>query len=88
MERAASNYREGEPVRFENVVKVVTPDLGFIVEIERSRAKVGGSQDFAPVALRATTIFRREDGAWKIMHRHADPITTNQPVESIIQKEA
>jgi hypothetical protein len=29
-----------------------------------------------------TTIFRREDDAWKIAHRHADPITTPRPIES------
>lgn len=84
--RAASNYRDGDPVDYEIIAKVVTPDLAFIVENERSRAKVGGSQDFAPIALRATIIFRKEDGVWKIVHRHADPIVSNQPVESIIQK--
>jgi hypothetical protein len=26
------------------------------------------------------------DGIWKVVHRHADPITTVQPAESIIQK--
>jgi len=86
VKRAALNYREGDPVVYENIVKVVTPDLAFIVENERSRAKVGGSQDFATIALRATVIFRKEDGVWKIVHRHADPIVSIQPVESIIEK--
>ena len=86
VKRAASNYRDGEPVVFENVVKVVTPDLAFIVENERGRARVSGSQDLVPIALRATTIFRKEDGIWKIVHRHADPIVSNQPVESLILK--
>ena len=86
MERAASLYREGDPPVFEMIVKVVTPDFAFIVENERGRAKVGGSQDFSMIALRATVIFRKEDGVWKIVHRHADPIVSNQPVESIIQK--
>jgi uncharacterized protein (TIGR02246 family) len=86
MERAASFLRDGQPTSFENTVKVVTPDLAFIVETERTNIKLGGRQDFAPVALRVTTIFRREDGVWKVVHRHADPIVSIQPLESIIQK--
>ena len=86
MERAASNYRDGEIVAFERVAKHVTPELAYIVEVERYRAKVGGGEELAPIALRVTSIFRREDGVWKIVHRHADPITTHQPAESVIQQ--
>jgi ketosteroid isomerase-like protein len=85
MERAASLYRDGEIIDFENVATYVTPELAYIVEVERYQAKVGGREDIAPVALRVTSIFRREDGVWKIVHRHADPITTAQPAESVIQ---
>jgi ketosteroid isomerase-like protein len=86
VERAASNYRDGEVVGFENVAKYVTPELAYIVEVERYKAKVGGGEELAPIALRVTSIFRREDGLWKIVHRHADPITTPQPAESVIQQ--
>jgi len=86
IERAASNYKDGEIVGFENVVKYVTPELAYIVEVERYKAKVGGGEELAPISLRVTSIFRREDGVWKIVHRHADPITTAQPAESVIQK--
>ena len=48
--------------------------------------KVGGAAEAAPVALRATTIFRREAGGWRIVHRHADPITAPRPAASIAQE--
>jgi len=85
MERAASLYRDGE-ITFENVAKYVTADLAYMVEVERIKAKLGGREDVAPVALRTTSILRPEDGTWKVVHRHADPITTAQPVESLLQK--
>jgi ketosteroid isomerase-like protein len=85
MERAASNFRDGE-VSFEIVAKYVTPELAYIVEMERAKAKVGGREDIAPIALRVTMIFRPEEGTWKVVHRHADPITTPQPAESVVQE--
>jgi uncharacterized protein (TIGR02246 family) len=84
--RAASNYRDGRAVEFASFAKCVTADLAYILEIERFEAKVGGSDEVTPVALRVTSIFRREDGTWKIVHRHADPITTLRPAETVIQR--
>jgi ketosteroid isomerase-like protein len=85
MERAASNYADGKATSFEGLAKYVTPNLAYIVEVERFKARVGGKEGFASGALRVTSILRREDGTWKIVHRHADPITTPRPAESVIQ---
>ena len=63
----------------------VTPELAYVVEVEQLQAKVYGGEDITPYALRVTMIFRPEDGTWKVVHRHADPITTAQPDESVIQ---
>jgi ketosteroid isomerase-like protein len=86
IERAASNFRDGEMVASEEVAKYVTPELAYTVWLEPQKAKVGGRQDITPFTLRVTMVFRPEDGEWKIVHRHADPITTAQPAESVIQE--
>ncbi len=85
LEHAASQLREGEAIGFERVSQYETADLASIVEIERYRGKVGAVDEIAPNSLRVTTVFRREDEGWKIVHRHADPITSAQPVESILE---
>ena len=86
MEKAASHYRDGDATGFENVATCVTSDLAYLVEVEQLRSKVGGRSDLTPLALRATSIFRPEDGRWKIVHRHADPITTPQPADSVLRR--
>jgi ketosteroid isomerase-like protein len=81
---AASRYRDGEIVGFEPIARHVTSDLACVVEVERFRAKVAGSDDLSEIGLRVTSVFRPEDGAWKVVHRHADPITTPRPPESVV----
>ena len=85
LDGAAANYRDGEVVGFDNMSTVVTPDLAYTVEIESYRARVGGAAELTPVAVRVTTVFRREDGIWMVTHRHADPITAPRPPKSVIQ---
>jgi ketosteroid isomerase-like protein len=86
MEHAAAHYREGRATGFEEVTRFADADLACTVEVERFETKVGGSEQPATVALRVTTIFRREDGGWKVAHRHADPILSARPAESIVQR--
>ena len=81
---AASNYRDGEVTGVELVAKYVSGDLACVVEVERGRAKVGGAKELAPLALRVTSLFRWEGSAWKLVHRHADPITVSRAAASVI----
>ncbi len=81
--RAAENYRDGRAIEFETFARFNTTDMGYTLEIERFEARVGGSNDISPVALRVTSVYRREDAGWKLLHRHADPITTPRSGESV-----
>jgi ketosteroid isomerase-like protein len=85
IEFAATQFKEGQ-MGFENLAKVVTHDLGYIVEIERYKAKLGGSEDVALDVLRVTSIFRREDGIWKLVHRHGDPTTAMNALVQLLPK--
>jgi len=85
MERAASHYLEGEAIGFQRISEYATANLAYIVEVEEWRSKVGGADEISAFSLRVTTIFRLEDGDWRIVHRHADPITTKRPPESVLQ---
>ncbi|MEX2554558.1 MAG: nuclear transport factor 2 family protein [Actinomycetota bacterium] len=86
IERAAANWHGGTPEGFDLVTRYESAELAFTVEIERYRAKVGDRTELAPVALRVTQVYRPEDGIWKIMHRHADHITTARTAESVVSK--
>ena len=86
-EHAASLRRAGRARGFHIVAKYVTAELAYVVQIEHLESKIGQSEEITPYSLRATMIFRPEDGTWKVVHRHADPIITTQPPESVIHEE-
>jgi ketosteroid isomerase-like protein len=83
--RAAAMFREGEFAGNERMATFVTSDLAYIVELQRFSAKVGGQPEMVAVALRTTSVLRQEDGAWKVVHRHADPRIGPQSPESLLQ---
>jgi ketosteroid isomerase-like protein len=86
MDGVASQVSDGEITSFETLEKYVTPELAYVVWVERSKARVGGRQDIEPFDLRVTLILRPEDGTWKVVHRHADSLTTGQPIEVVLKE--
>jgi hypothetical protein len=62
LDRAATNYRDGEVVGFENVSTVITSELANTVEIESYRARVGGAEKITPVASRPSSDARTAPG--------------------------
>lgn len=90
---AAANFQEGAPLhfdevtcRFDEVSRYATVDLGYVVQLEWFEGRVTGRDGTVISGLRSTVVFRREDGGWKIVHRHADAITSEQPISTVIQE--
>jgi ketosteroid isomerase-like protein len=83
--KAAAYFRDGEVVGYERVATYRSADLVCILEIERYRAKIGGSDEMSPFSYRVSTVVRREADGWRIAGRHADPITSMRPPESLLE---
>jgi ketosteroid isomerase-like protein len=71
--RLARSFSDGQSCTHEVGGAGVSGDLGYVAAIERS---VAGTHGSAPetFTLRVTTIFRREHGECKIVHRQGDPL--------------
>jgi ketosteroid isomerase-like protein len=73
----ASRFSNCTDYRFELVAAGASGDLAYTLGYEY----ISFSMDGAPVepwTLRVTHLYRREDGEWKIVHRHADHVPTDQ----------
>ncbi len=59
--------------RFELVAAGVSGDLAYTVGFEHTSVSMDGVP-VEPYTLRVTHVYRRENGEWKIVHRHADSV--------------
>jgi ketosteroid isomerase-like protein len=57
---------------YEIVSAEVNGDMAFTAGYERTQASVNGER--RRYVLRVTQIYRREDGEWKVAHRHGDTV--------------
>ncbi len=82
--RVAERFANCESFEYEVIAADAGEDLAYIVGIEHTTASVGGGPPRA-YELRVTTIFRREDGEWKAVHRHADPVPESASIRDRLE---
>jgi ketosteroid isomerase-like protein len=63
---------------YEIVAADVVRELAFTAGYERTEASINGEP--RQYVLRATRVYRREDGEWKVAHRHADAAADSDPL--------
>jgi ketosteroid isomerase-like protein len=68
--KVASWFSDSEEYEFEVTAASTSGDLAYTVGYEHNRVKVDGQP--RTYTLRVTHVYRREDGQWRIVHRHAD----------------
>ena len=74
---ALGSMSDGQFVGCDELARYTSAELATILEVEHWRAKIGDRDSVEPFDLRVTTTFRREGKEWKVVHRHADPISTD-----------
>lgn len=84
---AVKRFRpSGEKMEYAYLTVGLSGDLAYTVTIDRGAVHLVDQAAPLPMALRVTTIFRKESGAWKLLHRHEDPLLTKAPPAAVIQK--
>jgi len=78
-----SRFSDCTAYRFELVAAGVSSDLAYTVGYEHISVSMDGVP-VEPFTLRVTHVYRRENGEWKIVHRHADypPIDQSPSTEA------
>src|SRR6478735_9106702 len=77
---ALARFFKAGKAELEVVQTYASGDIAVLAVIERQRAEVGGlpEQDWS---LRVTLVYRRQNGEWQLVHRHADPLVRGISVE-------
>lgn len=71
--KQAAPFRRGDS-ELETLQVHVDSTSAYWVGIQKARVTIGNLATPMDMNLRVTELFRLEDGAWKLVHRHADPL--------------
>jgi ketosteroid isomerase-like protein len=81
---AAARFKpSGASLTVEYLASGVSVDLAYTVAIERAESLVVGQDKPRLHELRVTHLFRKEDGEWKLIHRHADPLMAKTAPDAV-----
>ncbi|WP_164155537.1 YybH family protein [Sandarakinorhabdus rubra] len=81
---AATKYHDGSVTSVDRIAVYGGGETWVLVEVEHGHARLGNSPDFADFAARVTSVYQRQGQAWRLVHRHADPITSPRGAESLL----
>lgn len=65
-------FQDNGTSRFEVIHKDHAGDVGFWTGFQVANVQLGEMPAPVEMRLRVTEVFRRIDGAWRLVHRHAD----------------
>lgn len=79
-EWVASMFSNCESFDLDIIAAGVSGDLAYTVGYEHTKASINGEPK--SYTLRVTHTYRREDGEWKIVHRHGDAAGDKLPMQN------
>jgi ketosteroid isomerase-like protein len=68
-QKVAPKFSKCSPLSFELIAADISCDLAYTVGYEHSAVSIDGGL-IVRNDLRVTHIYRREDGVWRLVHRH------------------
>ncbi len=82
---AAARFAEERNATSERLAAGESGDLAYEIFLEKADTRLVGVEDFHPMTLRVTHLYRREQGEWKLIQRHAHFLTPTSRVMTLVR---
>lgn len=75
-EHGAEQFHSGGENKMEILHMGASDGIAYWVGLQHATVQMGESAKPTQMSLRVTELFRREEGEWKLIHRHADMLAS------------